>query len=226
MKRKLAILGGFIVGIVMLSCGGGSGSGSLNFDSVVVSILNVSPNPLESDVIIRKKRTELVRTDPANSCNILAPATDVCTGTAYKSDTITITFRSQTIKNAQGQPATSNPSPVYVEKYRISFSNCIPGTYEFPVGATIPSDTDTQISIQPITFDMKKSIALQGQYIYISNDGCGTIFPVYTYPNPCNAVANIEFYLVEQYSGKRKTISYPINVRLADITTQDDECNR
>ena len=56
--------------------------------------------------------------------------------------------------------------------------------------------------------------------------GVEQFFTVYTYPIPCNAIANIEFYLVEQYSGKRKTISYPINVRLADITTQDDECNR
>jgi|UniRef100_A0A7C2VBF4 hypothetical protein len=222
-NKFIPLLGLLAIGIS--NCGGGGGSGSLDFNSVVVSILGANPNPLESDVIIRKKETRYVWTNyPA--CDTLTPANDVCTGTTFKSDVITITFRSQTIRNAQGQPVTSNPSPVYVEKYRISFSNCIPGTYESSVGATIPPDTDTQISIQPITFDMKKSIALQGQYIYISNDGCGTIFTVYTYPNPCNAIANIEFYLVEQYSGKRKTISYPINVRLADITTQDDECNR
>lgn len=102
---------------------------------------------------------------------------------------------------------TSYPSPVYVEKFKISFSNCITGVYEFTVGATIPQNTDTQIPIQPITVKMKEDLLNQNPNIVNSI---------------CDAIANIEFSLVEQYSGKRKTYSYPINVRITDCKEMDE----
>ena len=80
---------------------------------------------------------------------------------------------------------TSYPSPVYVEKFKISFSNCITGVYEITVGATIPQNTDTQIPIQPITVK-KEDLLNQNPNIVNSI---------------CDAIANIEFSLVEQYSG-------------------------
>ncbi len=182
MKNQFKILLTIVASINLFGCGGGGGSGSLDFDSVVVSIAGVKDdngNPPPINV----------------SCNVVYNSSGTCVGEDFQSEIFVITFNSQTIKNAQGQPVTSNPSPVYVEKFKLSLSNCLSGVYEFSVGATLYPDKDTEVKIQNMRF-------------------FANLCPQQYSPLICDTIANMEFYLVEQYSGKRKTIVYPIDLRI------------
>lgn len=177
------------------------------------------PGYLNSDVIIRKRTTETVKSGPPD-CNTLITANDVCTGKEYTPENLTITFKSEPIKNVQGQPLVANPSPVRVEKYRVSFTQCIQGVYEFPINLTISPNEERTVVIQPITPAMKEAIVKPTQYIY-KNDECETVFEVVDYPSPCVADANFEFLVYELYSGKRATVKYRISVRFEDFPDQD-----
>ncbi|MFN3471406.1 MAG: hypothetical protein ACK4ZR_02210 [Aquificaceae bacterium] len=137
----------------------------------------------------------------------------------------TVNFKSDVIKDAAGNPLPVLPSPVLVEKYRVSYTGCLPGVYEFSVGKTISPDSQTPITIQPITIDMKRQMATQVPYPYVGNDGCVTNLQVPAYPSICNAVANFEFSLVELTTGKRAIIRYSLPVIFADYD-QNDQCTR
>lgn len=208
-------------------CGGDSRglSGSATvFTTAVVHIKSSQPPTLESDVIVRFRVDTMVASSFSTGCNVPAQG-QVCLGSTFRGDNLTLTFVVETIKNAQGQAVTPNPSPILVEKYRVRFTGCIPGTYEFPVGHVL-TPGETQVTIQPITPDMKRSIVVPGNFVYVHDDGCLTQFNALTYQGICNAVAQFEFDLVEINSGMRKTMGYNLTVRLADFTTQDDQCVR
>ncbi len=222
--KKILLSGSICLTFGMISCGGSSRGLSADapvFNTVVVFIKESQPNLLESDVIIRGTTTQVVNSAPFTGCNTPITANDVCTGATYTADNLILTFRSETIKNAQGLPVTPNPSSVLVEKYRVSFTGCIPGVYEFPVNQMVLPDTETAVGIQPITQDMKRAMVQPAQYTYIGQDGCPTTFNAIDYPSLCSAVANFEFSTLELNSGIRRTIKYSIAVRFADFSDQD-----
>ncbi len=226
--KKILLSGSICLTFGMISCGGSSRGLSADapvFNTVVVFIKESQPNPLESDVIIRGATTQVVNSAPSTGCTTPITANDVCTGATYTADNLILTFRSETIKNAQGLPVTPNPSSVLVEKYRVSFTGCIPGVYEFPVNQIVSPDTETAVVIQPITQDMKRAMVQPAQYTYIGQDGCQTLFNnVAYYPSLCSAVANFEFSTLELNSGIRRTIKYSIVVRFADFLSDQDQC--
>lgn len=227
MKRFVLGAGSICISLGLSACGGSSRGLSADipvFNTVTVVISSANPNPLESDVLAHVPTTELVRSQPSVGCNTLVRVDDVCTGANYTADNVAFTFRSESIKNAQGQPATPNPSSVLVEKYRVSFSGCISGVYEFPVGQVIAPNEEKAFTIQPITQDMKMGISQRVQYVYINQDGCQTVFNVPTYQGICNAVANFEFSLLELNSGIRRTIKYSLAIRIADYASEADQC--
>ncbi|MEN3027714.1 MAG: hypothetical protein ABDH29_00455 [Aquificaceae bacterium] len=224
---KKAYLSVFVLALVLAIGGCGGGSRGLSgdvpvFNTVVAYPKSAEPSPMVSDVLIRTQVDRVVASGPP-ACNTPAQA-QVCAGSTFRSDNLTLSFVVETIKNAQGQPVTPIPSPVLLEKYRVRFTGCIPGVYEFPVGQVL-TEGETQVTIQPITLDMKRSLVSQGNFVYIHNDGCPTLFPVFTYNGICNATAQFEFDLLEVYSGIRRTVGYSLVVRLADLNT-DDQCSR
>lgn len=226
MKRRQALILPLLA-LLVSSCGGGSRglSGDMPvFNTVTVTPVAVDPPVLESDVIVRQNVNRPVRTNPP-ACNVIE-VQEVCAGTIFVNDNLRITFKSDTIKNAAGQPVTLIPSPVMVQSYTVSFSSCIPGTYQFPVNVVLQPGEEKPLTIQPITADMKRQISTDGQFVFVSQDGCPTPFNVRTYQGICNAVANLEFELLELNSGIRRRISYPLTVRLSDFTTGDDQCTR
>ncbi len=222
--KKILLSGSICLTIGMISCGGSSGGLSEDvsvLNTVIVFVKESQPGYLNSDVIIRKRTTETVKSGSPD-CNTLITANNVCTGKEYTPENLTITFKSEPIKNVQGQPLVANPSPVRVEKYRVSFTQCIQGVYEFPINLTIPPNEERTVVIQPITPAMKEAIVKPTQYIYINNDDeCQTVFDVVDYPSPCVADANFEFLVYELYSGKRATVKYRILVRFEDFPDQD-----
>ncbi len=223
--KKILLSGSICLTFGMISCGGGSRGLSADipvFNTVTVSIIDATPSPIQSDVVVRFPQREIINTGPP-ACNVIGTAEDVCTGASFPADNLTLTFRSTTVRNAQGQPATPIPSPVLVEKYRVSFTGCILGVYDFPVGQVLQPDSDTQVVIQPITEDMKTRLVQQDQYVYITPDGCPTLYNVWTYQGVCNALANLEFSLVELNSGIRRTLKYSVPIRLADYI-EPDKC--
>ncbi len=219
--KKLAVASMPIV-LGAFSCGGtGLSDYTPTFDTVTVVIANAQPNPLESDVVIHTPVQAPVLSAPSTGCNAIAVANDVCIGAVYRAENVDITFNVEPLKNVKGEPVVELPSPVLVEKYKVSFTGCIPGIYEFPVGAVLQPTGDSTVTIQPITQDMKIAITEIINYIYINQDGCPTLLQRASYPSICNALANFEFDVVEIYSGKKKTIKYSLAIRLADYGEQD-----
>jgi len=222
--KKILLSGSICLTIGMISCGGSSRGLSADipvFNTVTISVVKAEPSPLNSDVLVRLTLPAQVRSEQSTGCSTTVRADDVCIGIDYTTDNLTLTFKSETIKNAQGLPVTPNPSSVLVEKYRVSFTGCIPGVYEFPVNQMVLPDTETAVGIQPITQDMKRAMVQPAQYTYIGQDGCPTTFNAIDYPSLCSAVANFEFSTLELNSGIRRTIKYSIAVRFADFSDQD-----
>ncbi len=226
--RKKSILA-YLMGVLLAGCGGGGFTENMPvFKTVTVHITGVNRYPMEVDVLQKTTVQAPVfsRDQNTQQCTSITTA-DVCAGTNFVGENLGLTFKSEAIKDAAGNPLPVLPSPVVVERYRVRFTGCISGVYEFPVGQAISPDSETQITIQPITIDMKRLLGLtQVPYTYIGGDGCGTPgFIVWAYPSICNALANFEFDLVELTTGKRATIKYSLPVIFSDYT-QPDECPR
>ena len=224
--KKILLSGSICLTFGMISCGGSSRGLSADipvFNTVTISVVKAEPSPLNSDVLVRLTLPAQVRSQQSTGCSTPVRADDVCIGIVYTTDNLTLTFKSETIKNAQGLPVTPNPSSVLVEKYKVSFTACIPGVYEYPVGQVVPPDSEYDITIQPITADMKRNLVQSTTlYTYVYSDGCTTDFPgILIYPSQCNALANFEFSTLELNSGIRRTIKYSIAVSFADFSDQD-----
>lgn len=163
------------------------------------------------------------------ACCINVTQKDLCIGGLTQSDTVTFTFKSDVIRNAAGNPVTPNPSPVQVRYYNLSFGGmCIQGNYNYAVGAVIPPNQEVQVSIQPITVDMKSGLIGTTTYQYVNpDDGCITTFsnvPAYL-GGICSMSAVIEFHLLELNSGLTRRYTFILPVRLADFQ-REGECSR
>ncbi|MCS7196393.1 MAG: hypothetical protein NZ827_03900 [Aquificaceae bacterium] len=226
MEKAYILLSLLTLVLAVGGCGGSSRglSGDVPvFNTVVAYPKSAQPPTIESDVLVRTQVDMMVNSGPP-TCNTRAQA-QVCAGSTFRSDNLILSFVVETIKNAQGQPVTPNPSPVLLEKYRVRFTGCILGVYEFPVNQVL-NQGETQVTIQPITLDMKMGIVSQRNFVYIHNDGCPTLFSASAYSGVCNATAHFEFDLVEINSGIKRTVRYSLAVRFADFTTSDDQCVR
>jgi hypothetical protein len=97
---KLILAGSFLLAGGVISCGGG-GSGIFGgFDTVLVGVASVNPPKLESDT--------LVLIDNNND--------GVCDSISFQDDSLQITITSEVVKDPLGQPITTNPSQVYIDR--------------------------------------------------------------------------------------------------------------
>ncbi|MCX7989372.1 MAG: hypothetical protein N2648_01855 [Aquificaceae bacterium] len=225
MKKAYTLLSLLTLVLAVGGCGGSSRglSGDVPvFNTVIVSPLGSNPSTLEVDVVHHIPAKANVRTNwPL--CDQLA-VRDVCIFYNIPSENFQLTLRVETIRNPAGQPVTPNPSPVLIRSYRISFTGCISGVYQFPVGAVLQPDTQRDVTIQPITQDMKRNLLVQVPYVYTDDSGCQTQFNIFSYVGICNGVANLELELVELNSGIVRRINYPVAFRLSDYQSQGDGC--
>ncbi len=197
---KLTLVTGIIMVGGLLSCGG-SGSGIFGgFDTVLVGITQVDPPKLESDTLILLDNN----------------GDGICDGFSFQDDSLQVTIKSQTIKDSQGQPVTANASPVYIDRYRLTFisavnnNNCeryapcknlFANPYEQFTSITIEPDQEVQVGI-PVALASWKSTVLS-QYCATSLDNC-----IY------NVV--LEMRGREVLTGSDKTIRATFNVQFAN----------
>ncbi len=230
MKKELFLAGSLaLFANAINSCGGSSRglSGDIPvFNTVAVSITSANPQTLEVDMVAHVLITTATDVNFGfPNCNQVTTTTGVCIGYDIPSEVVNFTFSSNTIKNAAGQPATPNPSPVLIRKVSYSFSNCVSGTYEFPVGVVVNPDTQAQAPVQLFTQDMKRNLLTWVPYEYTNLvDGCKTVFQIPSYRGICTAVASLNFEVVELSSGIVRNIPYQIVVRLSDYNSPNDQC--
>jgi hypothetical protein len=195
--KKLTILS--LVAPFLFSCGGGSGSGIYGgFDTVLVGITSLTPAKVNSDTLVWVGNT------------------GVC-GVTFQDDAINIKIRSDTIKDALGQPVTANPSPVYFDSYRVIWSSAVSNNacegapeckqiFATPftqlTAITVPPNSEVEIDGLVVALASWKSSVLS-QYCVSSLDNC-----IY------NAV--LELHGREVLTGREKIVRASFNIQFAD----------
>jgi hypothetical protein len=142
----------------------------------------------------------------------------VCDSISFQDDSLQITLRSETIKDTGGQPVTTTPSPVYIDRYRLTFisavnnnnceryANCkslFSNPYEQFTSITVEPDQEAQINL-PVVLASWKSTVLS-QYCLTPLDNC-----IY------NVV--IEMRGREILTGSDKTIRATFNVQFSNYS--------
>ncbi len=189
MKRFLSAFG--FVALILAGCGGGGGSsiGGV-YGSVIVTT---------GDYDYKPRGTYCLQNDKPKFLDEILDS---------------LTLNSEVIKNSSGQPATQNPSPVYIDSYRVLFfsatanNNCeryadcrtlFANGYSGFVGLTIPpggSASYRNMVLVPANWKMNTLV----NYCLTQLDNCDY-----------NAI--IEMNGREIYSGKTQTIRF--NLRLS-----------
>lgn len=202
--KKLTVLS--LVAPFLFSCGGGGGSGIYgSFDTVLVGITSITPTKVNSDTVI------------------FVGDRGVC-GVSFQDDAINIQIKSETIKNASGQPVTPNPSPVYFDSYRVIWSSAVSNNacegapecrqiFATPfaqlTGITVPPDREVSMQGLIVTLASWKSSVLS-QYCISPLDNC-----IY------NAI--LELRGREVLTGREKIVRASFNVQFADYN-QGNAC--
>lgn len=202
--KKLTVLS--LVAHFLFSCGGGSGSGIYGgFDTVLVGITSITPSKVNSDTVIWVGDTGVCSVD-------------------FQDDAINIKIKSETIKNASGQPVTPNPSPVYFDSYRVIWSSAVSNNacegapeckqiFATPfaqlTGITVPPDTEVSLQGLPVALASWKSSVLS-QYCVSLLDNC-----IY------NAI--LELHGREVLTGREKIVRASFNIQFADYN-QGNAC--
>lgn len=210
----------FIVG-----CGGSSRGLSgdmLAFNTVTVSILGGDPDFLDVDVVNHIPTTVSVNSGFPR-CDQVA-AGSACISYNITNETLRLTFFVDPIRDLFGRAIPASPSSVLLRSYRVSFTGCIPGVYEFPVGVSLPPTGQTIVTLQPITQEMKRNLLVQVPYVFVNQDGCQTEFQILSYRGMCSGIANLELDLVELSSGITRKVNYSFGFRLSDYQSPGDQC--
>lgn len=190
---------GFIIGsILIISCGGGGTKGHINYGSTILGIESITPTKLQSDVF--------VRVDNDND--------GICDALYFQDDTVVVAFKAY--PNADPQTTGINPSPVYINRYRITFFNTSAGNnceaheeckalFSHPIevlmSLTVEPNSTVYYTIPVIPSDWKSQVLIN--YCATPMDSC-----VYQ--------AVIEFYATEVFSGKSEWIKGAFTVQVAD----------
>lgn len=192
-KKGIIILGLFIV-----SCGGGGTKGHVNYGSTILGIESILPSKLDSDVFVK------VDNDKDGICDALH----------FQDDTIVVSFKAY--PNTDPQTSGINPSPVYINRYRITFFNASAGNnceahedckvlFSHPIegliSLTVEPNTTAYYTIPVISSDWKSQILIN--YCATPMDSC-----IYQ--------AVIEFLATEVFSGKSEWIKGGFTVQIAD----------
>lgn len=202
--KKIALL---CLTAMMYSCGGGSGSDIYgSFDTVLVGITSLTPTKVNSDTLIW-----------------VGQASQICS-VSFQDDAINIKIKSETIKDAAGNPVTSNPSPVYFDSYRVIWSNAVSNNtcegapecrqiFATPfaqlTGITVPPDSEVEITGLVISLAAWKASVLS-QYCVSPLDNC-----IY------NAV--LELHGREVLTGRAKVVRASFNIEFSDYN-QGNAC--
>ncbi len=227
MKSLFPIFGLAI--LILAGCGGGgSGIGGV-YGSTLVYVLGfetITGSALQSDVFY------ITCSDGKNAYN-------------FQSDTVLIKFKTETIKDAAGNPVTQNPSPVTFTRYKVYFTSASPtnncerypdcrqlmaGGYEglagFSVHPNFPQvEQGRFISFireyangDRISLEITKGESIQEITIIPATWKSNTLV------NYCTSVMDnclyngvIEFYGRELYSGKEKVVRTSFTVHFADF---------
>jgi len=140
--------------------------------------------------------------------------------------TITFNFRSTPLFDASGNPLPGQKSPVIIQRYTAIFSyssGCPPflptsdaGTVHYVVPAPSGGESTAQV---PITY----STQLFAIYNPIPPDACRTTTmisyrPPSGFSGVCNVNAVYNWTVMEQYTGKVKTISVPVSFQIVPLS--------
>ncbi|MCX8060425.1 MAG: hypothetical protein N3C13_04425 [Aquificaceae bacterium] len=225
---KRSYFGAWVVATALsiVGCGGSSKGLSgdmLAFNTVTVSILRGDPEFLDVDVI-----NHILTTASVNSgfprCDQVVRVSDACISYNITNEILRLTFFVDPIRDPFGRAIPASPSSVLFRSYRISFTGCIPGVYEFPVGVSLLPNGQTTVTLQPITQEMKRNLLVQVPYVFVNQDGCQTEFQILSYRGICSGIANLELDLVELSSGITRKVNYSFGFRLSDYQSPGDQC--
>ncbi len=198
-KVKLALAAG-LLSAGLLSCGGGGSGIYGGFDTVLIGVSQVNPPKLESDTLILQDND----------------GDGFCDGYSFQDDALQITLKSEPIKDANGEVITPNPSPVYIDRYRLTFvsgvsnNNCerykscrslFAQPYEQFTSITINPNEELTVGLVVVLASWKSSVL--SQYCATPLDNC-----IY------NVV--LELRGREVLTGSTKTIRATFNVQFAN----------
>ena len=150
---------------------------------------------------------------------------DRCIGTPTEW-TITFNFRSTPLFDARGNPLPGPKSPVIIQRYTATFS------YSFGCPPLLPtSDAGTVFAVVPAPSGGESTAQVSIRYRtepfadgnHLSPDACRpTIIRNYRPPvgfsGVCNVNAVYNWTVMEQYTGKVKTISVPVSFQIVPFS--------
>lgn len=202
---RLILSTGIVVSL--LSCGGGGSGIYGGFDTVLVGVAQLTPPKLESDTVVKLDDN----------------ADGICDRFLFEDDEIQITLRSEVIKDANGEDITNNPSPVYIDRYKLTFISAVNNNncenYEScrSVFAT-PYEQLTSITVDPGTeIPTAITVALGSWKSTVLSQHCLTSLD--------NCIYNVvlEMRGREVLTGSDKTIRATFNVQFMDYPVGNSE---
>jgi hypothetical protein len=149
---------------------------------------------------------------------------NTCIGTPTEW-TITFNFRSTPLFDATGNPLPRPTSPVIIQRYTAIFSyssNCppfLPSSDAGTVSDVVPAPSGGEITKPvPITYRTEPFAS----DISIPPNACRPTIANYRPPSGFSGVCNVNavynWTVIEQYTGKVKTVSVPVNFQIVPLS--------
>lgn len=185
-------------GVLIASCGGGGTEGHINYGSVIVGIESIIPAKLDSDVFVK----------------VDSNGDGICDAIHIQDDTVVVTF--QAYPNMDPNTTGINPSPIYIDRYRIRFFNASAGN-----NCELHSDCKALFSV-PIEGIMSFTVEPNSKAYYtlpvIPSDWKSRVLINYcaTPMDSCVYHVSVEFHAIEVFSGKGEWIKGAFSVQIAD----------